>query len=80
MRQPDLFLPMCARAIALQAELFETSGPAAVAFQCPECGHYLERTPSGFLACPLGHGRLIRLPGEPEPADDWDWGDLPRAA
>jgi hypothetical protein len=30
------------------------------------------RSPSGFLACPLGHGRLVRLPGDPEPADDWD--------
>jgi hypothetical protein len=25
------------------------------------------------LVCPLGHGHLVRLPGEPEPADDWDW-------
>jgi hypothetical protein len=72
-RQDDLYDPMCATHKARQGRLFDTRGPAAVAFRCPECGHWLERTPSGFLVCPPGHGRLVRLPGEPEPADDRDW-------
>ena len=56
-RQPDLFLPMCARVSARQPELFDMPGPPAVNLTC-SCGHYLERTPSGFLACPRGHGKL----------------------
>ena len=74
-RQGDLFHPMCATHHARQGQLFDTRGPAAVAVRCPECGHWLERTPSGFLACPRGHGRLVRLPGDPQPADDWGWPD-----
>jgi hypothetical protein len=64
---------MCATHRTRPGRLFDTSSPAAVAFRCPECGQWLERTPSGFLVCPLGHGRLVRLLGEPEPADDWGW-------
>ncbi len=26
---------------------------------CDECGAPLDRTVSGFLACPLGHGKLV---------------------
>lgn len=26
---------------------------------CQECGAPLDRTVSGFLACPLGHGNLV---------------------
>lgn len=26
--------------------------------RCVECGKYLEPTPSGYLACPRGHGTL----------------------
>jgi hypothetical protein len=74
MRQGDLFLPLCARHVARQARLFDPMGPAAVAFQCPECGHWLERTPSGWLAYPLGHGRLMRQePADPQPEDDEPW-------
>jgi hypothetical protein len=71
--QGDLYDPMCATHKAWQGRLFDTRGPAAVAFLCPERGHWLEGTPAGFLARPLGHGRLLRLPGDPEPADDWHW-------
>jgi hypothetical protein len=39
--------------------------------RCEDCGHYLTRTPSGYLACPLGHGKLIReTPDDPQPADE----------
>ena len=53
----DLYSPMLATTIARQGELFDMAGPAAVNLTC-YCGHYLERTPSGFLACPRGHGKL----------------------
>jgi hypothetical protein len=26
--------------------------PTLYSLRCAECGHYLTRTPSGFLACP----------------------------
>ena len=29
------------------------------ALRCSQCDRQLERTPSGYWACPLGHGRLI---------------------
>jgi hypothetical protein len=68
--QPDLFLPMCARAMTCQAQLFDTDGPPAVTAQCAQCGEYLERTPSGYLACPRGHGKLLTEPPAAEPDDD----------
>ena len=58
----------------------------ALSFVCCECGHPLERTPGGYLACPLGHGRLVReSDDDPQPDDDRDrWGgwlgDPPAAA
>jgi len=75
-RQPDLYHPMLATVRARQGRLFDTDGPTAQSLRCSECGHDLERTPSGYLACPLGHGRLIReYERDPRPADDWDWPD-----
>jgi hypothetical protein len=81
--QRDLFLPMCARSLARQGQLFDTDGPPAVTATCRECGDYLERTPSGYLACPRGHGKLLtELPvvepaNEPEGDDEsvpaWSW-------
>ena len=68
--QPDLFLPMCARAVVRQPTLFDTDGPPAVTATCRECGEYLERTPSGYLACPRGHGKLLTEAPADEPADD----------
>jgi hypothetical protein len=41
---------------ARQPELFDQGGRAS-SLTC-QCGHYLERTPSGFLTCPRGHGKL----------------------
>lgn len=34
---------------------------------CQECGRAMEKTESGFLVCPAGHGRLH---AEPRPDDD----------
>lgn len=42
-----------------QAELWDTDGPELSTLSCGECGEPLERTPSGYLCCPRGHGRLI---------------------
>lgn len=60
-RQPDLFLPMCARVSTKQAELFDPREVPESDKRCAECGHQLTRTPSGYLACARGHGRLIEL-------------------
>jgi hypothetical protein len=64
--------------------------PTLYSLPCEECGHYLARTPSGFLACPLGHGKLIReTDRDPQPEGDHErWGswfgddlpDSPKAA
>lgn len=55
--QRDLFNPF-SREHAAQGELFD-DGPEVSALSCVECGEPLERTPSGYLCCPKGHGRLI---------------------
>jgi hypothetical protein len=50
--------------------------PTLYSLRCVDCGHFLVRTESGFLACPLGHGRLIReTPDDPQPEDEsgWQW-------
>jgi hypothetical protein len=41
----------------MQPELFDTGGRVS-ALTCQECGDPMEHTPSGFLCCPHGHGRL----------------------
>jgi hypothetical protein len=75
-RQDDLFDPMCATHRTRQGRLFDTDGPRAMWLRCQVCGRFLERTPSGYLACPAGHGRLLReAESDPQPADDWDWPD-----
>jgi hypothetical protein len=58
-KQPDLFRPMCADVSARQGRLFDDDGPADSALSCGVCGRALTRTPSGFLACPRGHGYLL---------------------
>jgi hypothetical protein len=74
-RQPDLFRPMCASVRARQGELFDTGGPPATWLRCRHCGRFLARTPSGFLACPMGHGKLLREATDPQSADEWEWLD-----
>jgi hypothetical protein len=73
-RQPDLFDPMCAETHAHQGALFNNSGPADSALHCEVCGGYLTHTPSGYLACLKGHGKLrAAVQGEPaeEPSGLW---------
>lgn len=58
--QKDLFLPMCAAVDAVQPELIEQAGHARESAQlCEECAAALTATPSGYLACPNGHGKLV---------------------
>jgi hypothetical protein len=68
--QPDLFRPMCAEVHARQPDLFDNSGPADSALHCEVCGEYLTHTPSGYLACPNGHGKL-RADVDDEPCGRW---------
>jgi hypothetical protein len=37
---------------------------------CSECGRQLARTPSGYLACPQGHGALKEDAYDAPEADD----------
>lgn len=60
-KQPDLFRPMLAATACRQGELFERSSEAAP--ECP-CGRPMVVTPSGYLTCPAGHGRLLQ-PDDP---------------
>ncbi|MFL5329161.1 MAG: hypothetical protein ACJ8C4_09600 [Gemmataceae bacterium] len=56
--QPDLYSPMFARTSTVQPELFDERECPDSDQRCPECGDYLAITPSGYLCCPRGHGRL----------------------
>jgi hypothetical protein len=64
--QRDLFRPMCGRVSARQGELFPAGQGEQSDLACGECGEFLVRTPSGWLACPRGHGKLTceAEPGE----------------
>jgi hypothetical protein len=64
--QRDLFRPMCALWHSTQPELFPPSLEEVSVLACGECGEFLVRTPSGWLACPRGHGKLTceEEPGE----------------
>jgi hypothetical protein len=46
------------------------TGPGLFDLRCEACGHYLVRTPSGYLACPKGHGKLQQEEA-PEPCGSW---------
>ena len=52
--------------------------------KCPRCGRYLERTPSGYLCCPAGHGKLLTEPPAETDGEDaespppWDWPEQAR--
>ena len=47
--------------------------PNLFALRCQECGKQLVKTASGFLACPNGHGKLIREEREEMPEVE-PWG------
>jgi hypothetical protein len=65
--QRDLFHRMCARVQARQGELFAPGEDERSNVPCGECGECLVRTPSGWLCCPRGHGKLIY---EAEPGEE----------
>ena len=57
--------------------------PNLFGIRCGECGRQLTRTQSGYLACPLGHGKLRvddEAPEEPERCGSWFDPDGPEAA
>src|SRR5262249_2202431 len=49
---------MCAQEQSRQEELFPAGQGERSDLPCGECDEYLVRTPSGWLACPCGHGKL----------------------
>jgi hypothetical protein len=63
-RQPNLFDPMCATVRTQQPKLW-ADGPRESSLTC-ECGEPLLATQSGFLCCPLGHGRLFEAANDPK--------------
>jgi hypothetical protein len=75
--QRDLFWPMCGRQHSHQRELFAAGWDEVSDLACGECGEHLVRTPSGWLACPRGHGKLTceEKPGE-ESYGTWFEDDL----
>jgi hypothetical protein len=57
---------------ARQGQLFDAGG-RAIGLRCVECSRYLERTPSGYLACPSGHRKLVReSEDDPQSEDETD--------
>jgi hypothetical protein len=60
--------------------------PNLFALRCTECGQQLVPTPSGYLACPQGHGKLIAQepttepPGTVESSGLWFDDDEPSSA
>jgi hypothetical protein len=64
--QSVLFSSIYGQASARQGELFPTGQGEQSDLSCGECGEYLVRTSSGWLACPRGHGKLTceEEPGE----------------
>jgi hypothetical protein len=69
--QPDLYRPMCATTIATQGRLFDPDEPLPVGLSCSACGRPMVRTASGYLSCPMAHGKLKAEPvDDPEPDDE----------
>jgi hypothetical protein len=66
--QHDLFRPMCGRQSAVQGELFPLGWAEESDLSSCECGARLVQTPSDYLACPNGHGRLLPVS---EPCGKW---------
>lgn len=70
MSQRDLFRPMLASQFAHQLRMFADAGHGRESnLSCGVCGEPLVETPSGFLACPRGHGRLLQEAVSDEVAD-----------
>ncbi len=56
-RQGELFSPF-GRDHVKQGNLFDSGGKVSP-LSCVECGEPMEHTPSGYIVCPRGHGRLL---------------------
>jgi hypothetical protein len=69
--QGDLFRPMCGRTTARQGDLFAPGYDEVSHLVCCVCGAYLVRTPSGYLCCPAGHGKLREAEPTEEPYGSW---------
>jgi hypothetical protein len=76
-KQVDLFRPMCARVSTHQGRLFDDAGPPDSPRRCGECSAHLTRTPSDYLACPRGHGKLLQQAPDGEPCGSWFEPDAP---
>ncbi len=53
--------------------------PGLFSLRCEQCGEYLISTTSGYLCCPMGHGRL-QIDAPPDDGDGcglWSVDDLP---
>lgn len=68
--QLDLFEPF-ADARTRQGELF-AGVPAAVGLRCPVCDRHLVETESGYLSCPMAHGKLRPALVSEQPDDEDD--------
>ncbi len=66
--QPDLFRPMCGQHSARQDTLFDLQGSRESELSCTVCGAALVETPSGYLVCQNGHGKLLPTV---EPSGSW---------
>jgi hypothetical protein len=58
-----------------QARLFDDDGPRESDLSCGQCGRPLIHTPSGYLSCSAGCGKLLELT-EAEPCGAWFEPDL----
>lgn len=76
--QPHLWDDSTATITSTQAKLFDPNDVAAgdTDLSCSECGRLLVRTGSGYLVCPLGHGRLLEELGDAERSSAWFEDDL----
>lgn len=68
-RQGNLY-DQFGRDYAAQRSLFDLAGPRVSSLTCCTCGEPLEETPSGYVTCPAGHGRL-RAESVSEPNGSW---------
>jgi hypothetical protein len=62
----NLFDPMCGRSVSRPRELFPAGWDELSDRFCEECGEPLALTPSGYLACLRGHGKLLSEQAEDE--------------
>lgn len=73
-RQGNLFSPFGSNH-ATQPSLFD-SGPRLSDLSCGTCGVPMEETPSGYIVCPHGHGKLsVEAPEVHDTEGNGSWFD-----